>query len=229
MTIVIICGATFQASIGYGFGLVVVPFLLLLNPALVPVPLLVASVFLMAYVSFKNRFSLSGHSVKPLLIGLLFGAPLGALILTFIDSTLFIYSVSVVVLLGLILSGLNISIKVSKISQFASGLLANIIGTSTGLGGVAIALLYQNESGKRIRAVLSTAFLIGSLFSLVALYFTSNITSTSIILGLYLQPGVVLGSLLGARLAVYIDQGYSRIAILLLSILSVLALILKTL
>jgi hypothetical protein len=82
---------------------------------------------------------------------------------------------------------------------------------------VPLALLYQNESGGRIRAVLSTTFFVGSLMSLVALGSTEQLGETDLYLGLCLVPGVFIGSIAGQKIAPLIDKGYSRVAILILS------------
>ncbi|MEC9368437.1 MAG: TSUP family transporter, partial [Pseudomonadota bacterium] len=51
----IVCvGAAVQAGIGFGIALVAVPFLALLNPALVPGPLIVAAVCLACMTSWRD-------------------------------------------------------------------------------------------------------------------------------------------------------------------------------
>jgi uncharacterized membrane protein YfcA len=217
VTLLTIIGSILQASVGFGFGLIVVPFLLAIDTNFVPVPIIFSSLFLMSHVAYKNRFSLSGHSIHYIIIGLLAGAPIGAVILTIIDSKKLIYFVSTVVILGLVASLLNFRVKITPATQFAAATTASILGTSIGIGGVPFALLYQNETGERIRAVLSTAFFVGSIFSLIALSFTSNISSASLLLGCYLIPGIFVGSFIGQKCAVFIDKGYSRIAVILLS------------
>lgn len=217
VTAITVVGAILQASVGFGFGLVIVPFLLAIDANFVPVPIIFASLFLMFHVAYKNRFSLSGHSIIYVIWGLALGAPIGALILTNIDSNTLVYFVASVVVLGLAASFLKFTMKITPATQFAASTTASILGTTIGMGGVPIALLYQNESGARIRAVLSTAFFVGSIFALFALSFTSRVSSGSLLLGCYLIPGIFIGSLIGQKCAVYIDKGYSKIAILLLS------------
>ena len=119
--------------------------------------------------------------------------------------------------MAVLASLLNFRVKITPATQFAAATTASILGTSIGIGGVPFALLYQNETGERIRAVLSTAFFVGSIFSLIALSFTSNISSASLLLCCYLIPGIFVGSFIGQKCAVFIDKGYSRIAVILLS------------
>ena len=221
VTLLTIIGSILQASVGFGYGLVVVPFLLAIDTNFVPVPIIFSSLFLMSHIAYKNRFSLSGHSIHYIIIGLLVGAPIGATILANIDSNSLIYFISIVVMLGLVASFLNFTIKITPSTQFTAATTASILGTSIGIGGVPIALLYQKETGGRIRAVLSTTFFVGSIFSLIALSFASKVSSASLLLGCYLIPGIFIGSFIGQKCAVYIDKGYSRITILLLSSASV--------
>ena len=221
VTLLTVVGSILQASVGFGFGLIVVPFLVAIDTSFVPVPIIFSSLFLMSHVAYKNRFSLSGHSIHYIIIGLLVGAPIGAVILTIIDSNTLIYFVSTVVILGIVASFLNFTVKITPATQFTAATTASILGTSIGIGGIPFALLYQYETGERIRAVLSTAFFVGSIFSLVALSIASKVSSASLLLGCYLIPGIFIGSFIGQRCAVYIDKGYSRIAVLLLSSCSV--------
>lgn len=212
-----IIGSILQASVGYGFGLVTVPMLLLLDKNFAPVPTIFASQFLMLMIAHRNRFALDGHSMKPLLIGLVVGAPLGAFIALHIDHELLVYCVAVLVAAGLLISILRARIRVTPVSQFFAGTAANVLGTITGIGGVPMALLYQHESAGRIRAVLATTFFIGGALSLTALAVTSQVSGYLLMLGCYLIPGILVGNLIGARCAQYIDRGYSRLAILLLT------------
>jgi hypothetical protein len=216
-TAAVIFGSILQASVGYGFALIVVPILLALDPNLVPAPLIIASLALMSWVAFKNRFSLSGHSVWTVLLGLAIGAPIGAILLLNVGASTLAVFVCLLVSIGLLCSILEITVPITKINQFFAGLASNVFGTATGLGGVPLALLYQNESGGRIRAVLSTTFLVGSLMSLVALGSTEQLGETDLYLGLCLVPGVFIGSIAGQKIAPLIDKGYSRVAILILS------------
>jgi uncharacterized membrane protein YfcA len=226
-TIITFIGSVLQASVGYGFGLVVVPLLVLINPEFVPVPLLLVSLVLMFYVSYKNRFSLKGHNILYLIIGLGVGAPIGAFILSQLNGDLFIYLICFLVIIGLIVSFLKIKVPIIPTTQLGAGITANIFGTSAGIGGVPIALLYQYESSAKIRAVLSTTFLIGSLFSILSLIISDQVSYEAIRLSGYLLPGVLIGGLLGNSLVKYINKAFSRILILLLSGVGVIFLIFR--
>lgn len=226
-TAAVILGSILQASVGYGFALVTVPILFALEPSLVPAPLIIASLFLMAWVAYKNRFSLHGHSVWSALMGLALGAPLGAMLLNTVSTSTLTLLICLLVSTGLALSMRGITAPVTRTNQFLAGFASNVFGTSTGIGGVPMALLYQKEAGARIRAVLSTVFFAGSVMSLMALGATSQLAIEDLYLGLAIVPGVIIGTIAGEWLAPMLDQGYSRVAILALSACSMIYLVLS--
>ncbi len=212
---VITCAASIlQGAAGYGFGLVAVPLLLIVDVNFVPAPLILASLFVMLQVAARNRFALEGHTIWPVLAGLLLGAPLGAYLLTLLNNDAFVYLVAVAVGIGLAVSMLGLAVGVNSVSQALAGVLASVFGTATGLGGAPLALLYQNDHGARIRAVLSTSFLFGSLMSFASLWWIGRVSPQTFTLTAYLLPGVFIGSYIGGFLAPHLDKGFSRAAIL---------------
>lgn len=225
-TIVMLFASILQATVGYGFGLIAVPLLLIINTQFVPAPLIIASLFLMGLVAAQNRFALTGHRIWPLILGLVIGAPVGAHLFAILDRNLFIYLVSSAVALGLFVSFLHITVPINSTSQLLSGIASNVLGTATGLGGAPIALLYQHESGAQIRAVLSSTFFVGGALSLLALWWAGFLTTSTLFLSAYLLPGIFMGALLGKLLSPRIDAGFSRAAILIISTIGLLYLIL---
>ncbi|MEM8561484.1 MAG: sulfite exporter TauE/SafE family protein [Pseudomonadota bacterium] len=226
-TLVCMVASILQAAVGYGFGLVAVPLLLMVSPAFIPVPLIMASLLLMAYVAAKNRFALADHKIWPLLLGLCIGAPIGAYLLGVFSSTALGYWVAFVVSIGLVASLSGIVFPINPPNQFLAGLLSNVFGTSTGVGGPPIALLYQNQSAPAIRAVLSTSFFLGGLLSLTALWGTGHVTAQSIQMTAYLLPGIVIGAALGSYAARFLSAVVARYAILVISGLSVVYLVIR--
>lgn len=226
--LVMTLAATLQASFGYGYGIVAVPLLLLINPDFVPAPFIFVSLILMISVSFANRKSLAGKPLLWIVIGLVVGTPVGVALLKYFKD--FNYSVAVagVILFGVGLSLLRIKISINPLSQWLAGFMAAVMGTATGVGGAPIALLYQYEKGWEIRAVLSLLFCIASFFSFIGVAAGGLFQTQQFILSAYLLPGVFIGHWLGARLAKITDKGYSRSAIIALSFASVIAVLLKS-
>ncbi|MEM1112451.1 MAG: sulfite exporter TauE/SafE family protein [Pseudomonadota bacterium] len=220
-SLVMVLASVLQSSVGYGFGLFAVPLLLIIDAQFVPAPLILASLLAMALVAVQNRLALVGQRIWPLLLGFLIGAPVGAHIVASIDRAFFAYLVGATVAVGLLVSLTKLSVPLNSTSQFLSGVLSNVLGTATGMGGAPIALLYQHEEGPKIRAVLSSVFLVGSALSLAALWWVGLVTSNTFAMSSYLLPGTLLGVFLGRFIAPVIDSGFSRAAILVVTVLSV--------
>lgn len=223
--IVTMAASFLQASVGYGFGLVAAPLLVIVDIRLVPVPLILASLVTMFQVALQNRAALNLLAIRPLLVGMLAGSPIGALLLLALSSEAFIYLVIGVVSIGLAVSVFGLSVPINNQSQFVAGALSNIFGTTTGMGGAPLALLFQHETGPNIRAVLSSGFFVGGLFASTTLLLAGLINHESLWLALHLVPGLLAGGFVGKRFAHYIDRGYSRVAIIVITTLSVIYLL----
>jgi uncharacterized membrane protein YfcA len=89
--------------------------------------------------------------------------------------------------------------------------------------------LYQNEEGKTLRATLAFLFFFSSVGMLLLLHVLGKFQWHEVRLGLGLLPGILVGYGLAARVAPHIDGGYSRATVLIISTVSALALIVKSL
>jgi endonuclease/exonuclease/phosphatase family metal-dependent hydrolase len=83
-----------------------------------------------------------------------------------------------------------------------------------------MALLYQHESGPRVRGTLSAYFLIGIMMSLVGLHLVGRFGWVELIHTAVLLPGTLLGYALSRRTAAWLDRGYTRAGILALATLT---------
>ena len=59
LTLLVVCGAFLQSLIGIGFVMLVAPFLVLHNPAFVPVPMLLIGTFLPLLILWRDRSAIS--------------------------------------------------------------------------------------------------------------------------------------------------------------------------
>jgi hypothetical protein len=101
------------------------------------------------------------------------------------------------------------------------------MSTLSSVGGPPIALVYQDQRGPRLRSTLSGYFILGTIISLIGLltvgeYGLPELRATAVLL-----PAVVAGYLLSGPLISYLDRGYTRIAILLVSAASSVVLLVR--
>src|SRR5262249_44558883 len=108
-----------------------------------------------------------------------------------------------------------------------AGFAAGVMGTATSVGGPPVALIYQHQSGARLRATLSGFFLMGSLLSIATLALIGRFGPEQLRLGLALLPRPLAGYAASAPLARLLDRGFTRAAVLALCGISGLVLIVR--
>jgi uncharacterized membrane protein YfcA len=95
------------------------------------------------------------------------------------------------------------------------------------VGGPALAMIYQHETGPKIRGTISAIFTIGTTISLFALWWVGRFGAVEVTLGLLLLPGVLLGFLLSQYTARRLDKAHTRPTVLVISALSAVVIVLR--
>jgi uncharacterized membrane protein YfcA len=101
------------------------------------------------------------------------------------------------------------------------------MGSSSGIGAPVLALLYQDQSGPRVRATLAVLYAGASFLIIIMLFGFGKFGIVEAVSGLLLMPGYMLGYALSHRLTARIDTGGTRAAVLLVSAAAALSLILR--
>jgi len=197
--LIVSLGICLQALIGIGFGLVAAPLLFLINPAFVPIPILVAGTCLSLIVVVHQRQQLQWRRILPAILARLPGAWLGAWLLLQMPAPLLGLLFGTTLLLAVLLSVVNISLPFNRLSLSLAGFSSGLIGTATSVGGPPMALVYQHQPRQQTRNELAAFFLIGTPGSILMLALQGGISDQQIELSLAILPGVGLGYLL-ARL-----------------------------
>jgi uncharacterized membrane protein YfcA len=90
-------------------------------------------------------------------------------------------------------------------------------------------MMYQHESGPRIRGTISAIFTIGTTISLAALWWVGRFGAVELTLGLSLLPGVLAGFVLSRYTARRLDRAHIRPAVLAISAFSAVVVALRAL
>ena len=227
-TLITTAGATLQGAVGFGLGLLSVPLLILIEPDFIPGPLILAAFFLNILVSLRERQSVDFLSIKWVIGGRLLGTVIAAAVLTVLpESTLSLLFGGLIILAVLFsISGLHISQKTGNL--LGIGAVSGFMATTTAIGGPPLALLYQREKGPRLRGNLAGIFFVGTIMAIISLIVIGKFGLKELFLALSLFPGIVIGFLLSGKPARFLDMGRIRSAVLIISTLSALAVILKT-
>jgi uncharacterized membrane protein YfcA len=226
-TLAVTLGAAMQAAIGFGLNLFVVPVLAFLDPVFVPVPILFVSLLLSAAASYRLRTAIEWPRLGASIGGLLVGTLLAAALLTVFPASVMPRLLGAIVVLAVLTSAVGLSVRLTWVSLLAAGCVAGVMGTLAGLHGPPMALLYQQESGTRVRAALLPFLVAANGISLLALAVIGVVHRGHLRSTLILLPGVAVGFLVGPLLSRVLDAGHLRTAILVFSAASGLILLVR--
>jgi uncharacterized membrane protein YfcA len=228
-TVVIAVGAVLQAATGMGTGILIVPLLALIDLNLVPGPAVLASMALSLPMAWRGRRHIAYDDLKPLMAGLLVGCSAGALGLASIPAERVGIAFAVAILVTVAVTSVGVRLPFNRRSLVSVGVIAGVMGASSGVGAPPIALLYQHREGPELRPTLAFVYAVSSVMIVVLLVAVGKFGLRESGLALLLVPGYLLGYLIAAPLARILDRGYSRVAVLILSAASALALLIRSL
>ena len=185
-----------QGSIGFGMALVAAPLLALIDPALVPGPLISSVLLLVVMIAIRDRAHVDFATVRWAILGCIGGAIVGASVVAMLDPRGFAILFGGLVLLAVGLSASGLHVRVTPISTLLAGVLGGFMGTTSSIGGPALALVYQHQDTARFRGTLTSYFILSSAIYLTALGSVGRYGQGELELALQLVPGVVAGFLL---------------------------------
>jgi uncharacterized protein len=229
VSLVALIGAVLQGSVGFGFGIFAVPFFLLVEPDLVPGPLLAAAFVLTLALTHRERRGVVTGDLKWALPGRVIGILAALWVLTIVPAAHLTALLGLVILVAVAIIASGLHVRPAPGALFGAGALSGFMSTTASSGGPAIALLYQGESGARMRGTLNAYFMLGIVLSLIGLHFVHRFGTHELLLAALLLPGTAVGYLLSRRVARVIDRGYTRRAVLALSAIAGTIVVLKDL
>ncbi len=212
--VIVIIGSIVQGSLGIGLGFIAVPLLALLDQDFIPGPLLLAALLLTVLVSYREYDSIVFKEINWAIVGRILGTAVGAAILTMIPENKLAVLFGIMVLSAVALSLLGFRLKVSPRNLVLTGILSGFMGTTSAIGGVPMALIYQDLQGPKLRGTLSAIFVAGTLISIISLIIIGRFAGRQVILSLELIPGILIGYFISNRTAKILDRGYIRLIIL---------------
>ena len=227
LAVLVVLGAFLQSLIGLGLGVLVAPFLILYDPAFVPVPMLLVGIFLPLLIGWRDRKTIDVSGLKTAILGRIIGSILAVWLITIMSQNTFMIIFGSLVVLAVFLSLLTLNIKPTPISTGIAGTFSGLMGTLAGIGGPPMAILYQHQKGKIIRGTLSGFLGLGTTLSLLILSIAGRVNLYHFKLFLYLVPGILLGFYLSKYAVDVADRGYIRKAMLTVSFLAGLVVIIK--
>jgi uncharacterized membrane protein YfcA len=222
-------GSALQGSVGFGSALVAAPILVLIDPSLVPGPLLFCALVLTILMAYRERQAMDVSGLKWGILGRLPGTFAALVVLTNVPEKGMMLTLGALVLFAVALSASGLHVSPTMWTLVSAGALSGFMGTTSSIGGPPLALLYQNAPGARLRSTLSGYFALGTIISLLALAAVGRFGRDEFWSALALLPGVLIGFTLSARTRQLLDRGYTRAAVLTISAVSGTGVILRAL
>lgn len=211
---IVTVGATLQSTTGFGLGLVSAPVLVLLDPTLVPGVVLGLAVPLAMVMVIRERKDFDLLLVRWAMFGRIPGAVAGGWVVVTLGSRelSIVFALSLLTAVGLSLAGL--SIKQTPATMFNTGFVSGMMGTATSVGGPFLALVFQNETGPRLRTTMAAFMAFGGLVSIVLLAAIGEFGLRDLALTTALIPAMWAGFGVSRWTTSFLDRGYTRPAVL---------------
>ncbi len=221
--------AALQGSIGFGFAVLSVPLLTLVDPALTPIPQIFLALPMAVAALWRERTRLDVSGIGWIVAGRIPGAFLGAWILTRIDERLLSVIIAVVVIGAVVAIGRGLTIRLDRTNRIVAGLISGFTGTTAAIGGPPLALLYRDADGGLVRSSLGAIFTIGIVINLTLLGFTGAIRSHDLFVAGLLAPAMGAGFAVSGRLLHRVEGRVVRTGILVVSAIAAAGLLVQAL
>jgi len=228
-SIIVAIAACIQGSIGFGLAMLAAPLLVLIEPDLVPAPLIVNGLLLTFLMAYRERRSIDVQGVTWMATGCVPGIVIASVVLTVISADGFTILFSILVLLAVALSALGYSIRFTKTNVLIAGTFSGFMGTTSSIGGPPVALVYQNSTGAQMRGTLSAYFFICGILALVGLFIVGWFGIDELWLALSLLPGLIIGFAVSSITSGKLDRYSLRPAVLVLSGIAAIAVLARAL
>ena len=211
--------ATTQSITGFGFALIVVPALtLLLGPKEAVVAMTSIGVPLVAWNALRWRADIQAREALTVTVAALVGMPLGLWVLTRANDRLLTAIIGVTILVLTVWLWRGLHLPTGRRTEVVAGLLSGALSTSVGTNGPPLVIAFQatDMPPKPFRATLQACFFVEGSVALLVFWsrelFVADVGRAAMV-GV---PAVVVGSLLGDRLAPRVHANAFRTTVLVL-------------
>jgi uncharacterized membrane protein YfcA len=229
VALALLAGATVQALVGLGLGLVAAPVVTLVAPELMPEVLLWLAFAYPIVTLLVEREDIDWRGLSWSLPTRILGTAVGvAAVAAFTTRELGI-AVALMVLLAVALTWRAVVVPMNPATLMTAGLVSGVTGTATSIGGPPVAILYQHRPPREIRTTLAVYFMVGAALSLCGLALAGQLEGHRALVALALAPVLPLGAALGHALRRWLSAAQVRRAVLLVCATSALVLLVRSL
>jgi uncharacterized membrane protein YfcA len=204
-----------------------VPILTLINPGFVPVPIQLVAPVITTAALVRERTHLDLSGAVSVMVGRIPGAALGVWLLAIVSARDLSFVIGSAVLFAVIALSTGRDVPLNTATKFTGGLLSGALGTSTGIGGPPIAMLYSRNQGPEVRSTLGAIFTVGLVINIGALAIAGHIDRDALLRAAGLVIPVLLGFFSSGWVKHHFDGERLRVGILIASAFSAIALLVK--
>ncbi len=221
----VLVGSTVQGSLGFGLNVVVTPIAALVDPRLVPAPLLLLGTVHVMALGWTERRELRLRPVAWVLAGRVPGVVIAVLLLTAVTRATIELLFGVMLLAVTGLSLLRRGIVPNRTTLFGAGVVSGITGTTVSVGGPPVALVLAGSD--RARADITSVIVLGTATSLGALMIAGEFDTTDARIAIALFPPLLLGFAVSRLVVGRLDPTHTRIAVYGVAVLAAVVLLLR--
>ncbi|MDQ1627468.1 MAG: uncharacterized protein QOI54_1212 [Actinomycetota bacterium] len=229
LAVAVTVGAVVQGAVGLGLGLVAAPIATMVDPSLMPGVMLWLAATYPVLTLVKEGGASDWHGLGWAFAGRVPGTVAGVAVVSLVSARLLGLLVGLVVLVAVVLTWRVVTLPMRRGVLVGAGLVSGVTGTATSIGGPPLALVYQHETGARLRATMATYFLVGALLSLAGLALVGKGDAHAAGYAVALVPFLVLGFVLSGSVRRHVDAGRTRSAVLVVCAASATALVVRSL
>jgi uncharacterized protein len=230
MLIFFLGGATIGLT-GFGFALVAVPLLsLLLSPKIVVPIVVVLDLFILVWLTYRNRKFIEFKRVLPILIAGVIGLPIGTYALISLNTDILRILVGAIIALFAIalLIGFEKKVKHELRALLPLGIISGMLAGSVKMPGPPIILFLENQhtDKRHFRADLISYFTLLSIFTIPMFFIGGLITKEVITYASYFLIPMILGTFLGIKFVnKFNEELFRKVVLVLVTIVGILAII----
>ncbi|QZY30600.1 sulfite exporter TauE/SafE family protein [Nocardioides coralli] len=213
---------------GLGMGLVTAPLVAIVAPELMPALPLWFGLLISGSATLLDHRHVDWSAIRWILPARALGTLPGVWLVVVFTSDQLGLVLATVVIMAVLVSWRTLQVPVNPGTMVTAGFLGGVGGTATSIAGPPVAILFQHGRPAEVRATLAVYFFGGVLMSLGALGVAGELPVASVWVALLCAPLVGLGLWLGTRTRDRLPREQFRRAVLLVSAVSALALVAKS-
>lgn len=206
---VVMFAAIVQAGLGMGFGQAAAPLLALIDPHMVPGPVLMIGLATAFWGAWREREQIIWNEVWTGWTGRVFGVFAAVIVLAFLpDRKTFMLVFGLLIGLSVAMSTIGWRLRFNRKNLAAMATVSGLTGTITSIGAPPMAIVYADRDPLAARPTLSAFFALGCAVSIAGLFATGWSGPGDAVLALLLVPPMVAGTIVASMLKERFDRRY---------------------